>query len=50
MARNVNDIIKALPASRRKRIERRGAALIAEEMTLKELHINQMQISQVAKR
>ena len=65
MARNVNDIIKALPASRRKRIERRGAVLIAEEMTLQELrrarkltqermaeklHINQKQISEVEKR
>jgi hypothetical protein len=50
MTRNVNDIIKALPAGRRKRIERRGATLIAEEMTLKELRLNQKQISQVAKR
>ena len=37
MARNVNDIIKSLPASRRQKIEKRGAALIAEEMTLQEL-------------
>jgi DNA-binding XRE family transcriptional regulator len=65
MARNVNDIIKALPASRRKRIEQRGVALIAEEMTLQELrrarkltqermaeklHIKQKQISEIEKR
>ncbi len=37
MARNVNDIIKSLPASRRRKIEKRAAALIAEEMTLQEL-------------
>ena len=37
MARNVNDIIKSLPASRRWKIEKRAAALIAEEMTLQEL-------------
>lgn len=37
MARNVNDIIKSLPANRRRKIEKRAAALIAEEMTLQEL-------------
>jgi len=37
MARNVNDIIKSLPASRRHKIEKRAEALIAEEMTLQEL-------------
>lgn len=37
MARNVNDIIKSLPASRRRKIEKRAVALIAEEMTLQEL-------------
>jgi|SRR5579862_647773 len=37
MARNVTDIIKALPARRRRRIEKRAAALIADEMTLQEL-------------
>ena len=37
MARDVNEIIKRLPASRRRRIEKRAAALIAEEMTLQEL-------------
>lgn len=37
MTQNVNDIIKSLPASRRRKIEKRAAALIAEEMTLQEL-------------
>lgn len=37
MARNVTDILKSLPASRRRKIEKRAAALIAEEMTLQEL-------------
>ncbi len=37
MARNVNDIIKSLPARRRRKIEKRAAALIADEMTLQEL-------------
>lgn len=37
MARNVNDILKSLPAARRRKIEKRAAALIAEEMTLQEL-------------
>ena len=37
MARNVNDIIKSLPTSRRRKIEKRAATLIAEEMTLQEL-------------
>ena len=37
MAKNVNDIIKSLPASRQRKIEKRGSALIAEEMTLQEL-------------
>jgi DNA-binding XRE family transcriptional regulator len=37
MARNVSDIIKNLPARRRRKIEKRAAALIAEEMTLQEL-------------
>ena len=37
MARNVNDIIRSLPASRRRKIEKRALALIAEEMTLQEL-------------
>jgi transcriptional regulator with XRE-family HTH domain len=37
MTRNVNDIIKSLPASRRRRIEKRAATLMASEMTLQEL-------------
>jgi len=37
MARNVNDVIKSLPVSRRRKIEKRASALIAEEMTLQEL-------------
>jgi DNA-binding XRE family transcriptional regulator len=37
MTRNVNDIIKSLPVRRRRKIEKRAAALVAEEMTLQEL-------------
>jgi DNA-binding XRE family transcriptional regulator len=37
MAKNVNFIMKSLPASRRRKIEKRASALIAEEMTLQEL-------------
>lgn len=37
MSRNVNDIIRALSSTRRKRVEARAAELIAEEMTLREL-------------
>src|SRR5229473_1951556 len=65
MARNVDDIIKSLPASRRRKIEKRAAALIAEEMTLQELRraramtqvrmakslgVAQKQISEIEKR
>ena len=65
MARNVNDIIKDLPASRRRKIEKRAAELIAEEMTLQELRrarkmtqvsmakdlgVAQKQISEIEKR
>jgi len=65
MARNINDIIKSLPASRRRKIEKRTAALIAEEMTLQELRraraltqvsmakslgVAQKQISEIEKR
>jgi DNA-binding XRE family transcriptional regulator len=65
MARNVNDIIKSLPASRRRKIEKRAAELIAEEMTLQELRrarkltqvsmakdlgVAQKQISEIEKR
>ncbi len=37
MAKNVDDIIKALSPARCKRVEARAAELIAEEMTLQEL-------------
>jgi DNA-binding XRE family transcriptional regulator len=65
MVRNVNDIIKSLPATRRRKIETRAAALIAEEMTLQELRraraltqvrmakslgVAQKQISEIEKR
>ena len=65
MARNVNEIIKALPAARRRKIEKRAAVLIAEEMTLQELRqaremtqvkmakrlgVAQKQISEIEKR
>jgi len=65
MARNVNDIISALPAARRRKIEKRAQQLIAEEMTLQELRraraltqvemaktlgIAQKQISEIEKR
>jgi DNA-binding XRE family transcriptional regulator len=65
MAQNVNHIIKALPASRRRKIEKRANQLIAEEMTLQELRrareltqvrmakslgVAQKQISEIEKR
>jgi len=65
MAINVDDIIKSLPAARRRAIEKRAAELIAEEMTLQELRraremtqvkmakklgIAQKQISEIEKR
>jgi DNA-binding XRE family transcriptional regulator len=65
MAKNVNDIIKSLPASRQRKIEKRVATLIAEEMTLQELRrartmtqvsmaktlgVAQKQISEIEKR
>lgn len=37
MARSLNEKIAELPAARRKKVENRAAALIAEEMTLREL-------------
>jgi DNA-binding XRE family transcriptional regulator len=37
MARNVDDILKGLPAKRKRKIEKRAAVLMAEEMTLQEL-------------
>ncbi len=36
MPTNVNDIIKKLSPAQRKKVEARGAQLIAEEMTLRE--------------
>jgi DNA-binding XRE family transcriptional regulator len=65
MARNVNDLIKALPAARRRKVEKRAAELMAEEMTLRELRkaramtqvrlakslgVAQKQISEIEKR
>ena len=65
MVRNVNEIIKTLPASRRRKIDQRASALIAEEMTLQELRraramtqvrmakslgVAQKQISEIEKR
>jgi DNA-binding XRE family transcriptional regulator len=65
MARNVNELIEALPASRRKKVEKRAANLIQEEMTLQQLRrartmtevemaknlgVAQKQISEVGKR
>lgn len=37
MARNIDAIIKGLPAKRRRKIEERATMLIAEQMTLQEL-------------
>ena len=37
MSRNVNDVIAGLSPARRKKVEARAAALLAEEMTLREL-------------
>jgi hypothetical protein len=37
MAKNVKEVMKRLPVSRRKKIEARAALLIAEEMTLQEM-------------
>lgn len=39
MAKNIREIIKALPVSRRKKIAARARALMAEEMTLQELRV-----------
>jgi len=65
MARNVNDVIRSLPASRRRKIEKRAVTLIAEELTLQELRqaramtqvrmaknlgVAQKQISEIEKR
>src|SRR5215467_393858 len=37
MSKNVNDIIRTLSASERRKVDARAAELIAEEMTLQEL-------------
>jgi DNA-binding XRE family transcriptional regulator len=37
MSRNVNDIVRTLSSTQRKKVEARAAELIAEEMTLQEL-------------
>jgi DNA-binding XRE family transcriptional regulator len=37
MPRNVNDIIRKLSSAQRKKVEKRAAALIAEEFSLREL-------------
>jgi len=37
MSRNVDDIIHSLTPAQRKRVEKRAASLIAEEMTLRQL-------------
>ena len=37
MAKNLDDMIRSLPAARRRKIERRTEELIAEEMTLQQL-------------
>lgn len=37
MPTNIDDIIKKLPATHRKKVEARAARLIAEEMTLRDL-------------
>ena len=65
MAKNINEIIEGLPASRRRKIEKRAAVLIAEEMSLQELRrarsmtqvsmakklgVAQKQISEIEKR
>ena len=65
MAGNIDEIIESLPASRRRKIEKRAAVLIAEEMTLQELRraramtqvrlaknlgVAQKQISEIEKR
>ncbi len=51
MAKNVNEIIENLPASRRRKIEKRASELIAEEMTLQELrHARSMTQVSMAKK
>ncbi len=50
MTKNVNDIIKNLTPAQRKRVEKRAAALIAEEMTLRQLrHARKLTQQRLAK-
>jgi len=50
MPTNVNDIIKKLRPSQRKKVEARAAQLIAEEMTLRELrHARKLTQARIAK-
>jgi transcriptional regulator with XRE-family HTH domain len=50
MPRNVNDIIRKLPRTQRKRVETRAAQLIAEEMTLRQLrHARKLTQQKLAK-
>jgi len=50
MPRNINELIDALPAARRRRIEKRAAVLIEEEMTLRELrHARKLTQSKLAR-
>lgn len=63
--KTLNDYLNALPADRRKRVEKRAAELIAEEMTLQELrkakqksqqaiaeqlHVKQAEVSKIERR
>jgi len=50
MPTNVDDVIKKLSPARRKKVERRAAQLIAEEMTLRELrHARKLTQVRIAK-
>ena len=50
MPRNVDDIIKNLTPAQRKRVEKRAAALITEEMTLRQLrHARKLTQQKLAK-
>jgi DNA-binding XRE family transcriptional regulator len=50
MSRNVNDIIKQLRPTQRRKVEARAAQLVAEEMTLRELrHARKLSQERVAK-
>lgn len=47
--KTLDDVLKGLPPSRRKKIEKRAAQLVAEEMTMRELrkarHITQTKLA-----